>query len=118
MAEPGRGQPPAPSSLGPRDQLHLLIDNVVDYAMFALDTEGNITTWNAGAERIKGYTASEIVGRHFSVFYPPEDVAKGKPQRGLAIATADGRYRDEGWRVRKDGTLFWADVTITALRGP
>ena len=118
MAERGPGESLALPSPGPDDQLRLLIDNVVDYAIIALDTEGCVTTWNPGAERIKGYTASEIIGRHFSIFYPPEDVAAGKPERALAVAAADGFCRDEGWRVRKDGSTFWADVTITALRGP
>ena len=94
----------------------LLIESVVDYAIFALDVEGRVATWNAGAERLKGYTAEEIVGRHFSVFYPPGDVAAGKPQWELQTATHDGRVEDEGWRVRKDGTRFWANVVITALR--
>ncbi len=81
-----------------------------------LDTEGEILSWNSGAERLKGYTADEIIGRHFSIFYPPEDVAAGKPGRLLDVALADGQVEDEGWRVRKDGTRFWADVLITALR--
>jgi PAS domain S-box-containing protein len=94
----------------------LLVDSVADYAIFALDSRGYIMTWNAGAQRIKGYTAEDIIGRHFSVFYPPEDIAAGKPARELAIAAREGRVEDEGWRLRKDGSAFWANVVITALR--
>lgn len=94
----------------------LLVDSVVDYAIFVLDTDGRVASWNAGAERIKGWTESEILGRHFSIFYPPEDVAGGKPWQMLSQASADGRLQDEGWRLRSDGTRFWADVVITALR--
>jgi PAS domain S-box-containing protein len=98
------------------DDCRLLVESVTDYAIFMLDTEGHITTWNLGAERIKGYRASEIIGEHFSKFYPPEDVAAGKCDRLLVEAAARGRVEDEGWRVRKDGTRFWASVVITALR--
>jgi PAS domain S-box-containing protein len=84
--------------------------------MLALDPDGYVVTWNSGAERAKGYAAPEIVGRHFSVFYPPEDVRSGKPHRELMTAASDGRLEDEGWRLRKDGTRFWANVVITALR--
>ena len=94
----------------------LLVESVKDYAIFALDTAGHIISWNAGAERFKGYTEPEILGKHYSVFYPPEDAAAGKPRRLLETAIRDGRVEDEGWRVRKDGTRFWADVVITALR--
>ncbi|MEU4724682.1 PAS domain S-box protein [Nonomuraea dietziae] len=97
------------------ERFRLLVQSVVDYAIFMLDTEGHIVSWNAGAQRIKGYRADEIVGSHFSVFYPPEDVASGKPDRELEIAVVEGRLEDEGWRVRKDGTRFWANVIITAL---
>jgi PAS domain S-box-containing protein len=93
----------------------LLVASVKDYAIFRLDPGGYIATWNAGAERIKGYRAEEIIGRHFSQFYPREDVAWGKPQMELEVATREGRFEDEGWRVRKDGTVFWANVVITAL---
>lgn len=96
-------------------RFRLLVESVIDYAIFTLDTGGHITSWNAGAQRIKGYTREEILGRHFSTFYPAEDVASDKPGRELAIARAEGRVEDEGWRVRKDGSLFWANVTITAL---
>jgi len=98
--------------------LALLIAETHDYAILMLDPGGNVTTWNAGAQRFKGYRSDEIIGQHFSVFYPPEDIAAGKPARELEVATADGRMEDEGWRVRKDGTQFWASVVITTLRGP
>jgi len=94
----------------------LLVDSAREYAIFALDAGGHILTWNASAERMKGYTRDEIVGQHFSIFYPPEDIAAGKPARELADAIRDGRVEDEGWRVRKDGSMFWADVVITTLR--
>lgn len=94
----------------------LLVDVVQEYAIFALDPDGIITTWNRGACRIKGYPAEEILGQHFSVFYPPEAVRAGKPQRQLAQAREHGHSHDEGWRVRRDGSRFWADVTITAIR--
>ena len=96
----------------------LLVESVKDYAIFMLDPGGHVATWNAGAERIKGYKADEIIGKHFSIFYPPEDVAAGKPERELEIAAREGRFEDEGWRVRKDGSRFWANVIITALRDP
>jgi PAS domain S-box-containing protein len=91
---------------------------VQDYAIFTMDTTGHITSWNAGAQRIKGFSADDIIGHHFSEFYPEEDVVAGKPERELEIAIAEGRVEDEGWRVRKDGTQFWANVVITALRDP
>lgn len=93
----------------------LLVQEMVDYAIFMLDPTGHVISWNAGAERIKGYRAEEVIGRHFAVFYRDEDVAAGKPARQLEIATAEGRVEDEGWRLRKDGTGFWANVVITAL---
>ncbi|HEX8430888.1 MAG TPA: PAS domain S-box protein, partial [Longimicrobium sp.] len=94
----------------------LLVDSVIDYAIFALDPDGYILSWNAGAQRLKGYRPEEIIGRHFSVFYPPADVAAGKLEWELETAISEGRVEDEGWRVRKDGTRFWASVVITALR--
>lgn len=97
------------------DQLRLLIASVTDYAILTLDVRGHIASWNLGAERIKGYRASEILGQHFSRFYPPEDVAWGKPDWELESAIRLGRFEDEGWRLRKDGTRFWANVVITAL---
>jgi PAS domain S-box-containing protein len=94
----------------------LLVSSVRDYAIFALDPTGHIVSWNAGARRIKGYEPEEIVGRHFSVFYLPEDVASGKTTWELEVAAREGRVEDEGWRLRKDGSRFWANVVITALR--
>ncbi|SAK93814.1 PAS domain-containing sensor histidine kinase [Caballeronia ptereochthonis] len=94
----------------------LLVESVQDYAIFLLDTHGNVATWNNGAKRIKGYEAHEIVGRHFSVFYPLEDIASGKPQKELETTAQTGRVEDEGWRIRKDSTRFRANVVITALR--
>ena len=98
------------------ERFRLLVESVVDYAIFILDPQGYITSWNAGAQRLKGYSADEVIGNHFSIFYPPELVAKGHPQHELEIAEAEGRYEEEGWRIRKDGTKFWANVVITALR--
>ena len=94
-----------------------LVRDVTDYAIFLLTPEGIVSTWNTGAERIKGYRAEEIIGRHFSVFYPPEVVASGWPQIELERAARLGRHEDEGWRIRKDGTRFWANALITAMRG-
>lgn len=91
------------------------VESVQDYAIFLLDPAGRVATWNRGAERIKQYKAAEIIGRHLSTFYPPQDVANRKPWRALEIATQTGKFTDEGWRVRKDGTQFWASVTITAV---
>ena len=100
------------------ERLRLLIDSVQDYAIFMLDPDGTVRGWNPGAQAIKGYHAGEIVGRHFSVFYTPEDQQAGKPAAELQAAAQRGRIEDEGWRVRKDGTLFWANVVITAMRSP
>jgi PAS domain S-box-containing protein len=97
------------------ERFRRLVDSVKDYAILMLDPEGFITTWNKGAERIKGYRPEEIIGRHFSCFYPREDVAQGKPQQELVVAVADGRLEDAGWRVRKDGMQFWAEVIITPV---
>lgn len=94
----------------------LLVESVRDYAIFILDPAGHVATWNLGAERIKGYRADEIIGRHFCTFYPKADVDSGKCERELEIATTFGTFEEEGWRVRKDGSLFWANVIITALR--
>jgi len=98
------------------EQLRLLVDAVVDYAIFLLDPGGRILTWNAGAARIKGYTAEEIIGQHFSRFYTAPDIARNHPAHELEIAAREGRYEEEGWRLRKDGSRFWANVVITALR--
>ena len=97
-------------------RFRLLVESVKDYAIFLLDPRGHVRSWNAGAENIKGYLADEIVGKHFSTFYPAEDVAAGKCERELEIATEEGRFEEEGWRIRKDGSRMWANVTITALR--
>ncbi len=97
-------------------RFRMLVEAVRDYAIFMLDPEGNISTWNTGAERIKGYKSWEIVGKHFSIFYPEEDLRTRKPWKELEIAARDGRFEDEGWRLRKDGSKFWANVVITALR--
>jgi PAS domain S-box-containing protein len=112
---PKNGGPSAHNGDAPERLYRLLVESVQDYAIFALDRAGHVLTWSAGAARLKGYARTEIIGRHFSVFYPPEDVAAGKPERELAEAAHTGRLEDEGWRVRKDGTRFWANVVITAL---
>ncbi len=111
----------APDSLGgpapdQRDLSRLLVESVRDYAIFALDADGYILSWNAGAQRIKGYSAAEVIGQHFSIFYPRELVAGGFPEFELRTAANTGRFEDEGWRIRKDGSRFWANVVITALR--
>lgn len=94
----------------------LMTDNAVDYAMIFLDPEGRVVHWNTGAERIKGYRREEVVGKHFSLFYPPESIERGWPEKELQAAAREGRIEDEGWRIRKDGSRFWASVVITALR--
>jgi PAS domain S-box-containing protein len=99
------------------ERFRLLVESVRDYAVFMLDVDGTVRSWNSGAETLKGYTAAEIIGRHFSAFYTPEDQVEGKPAAELRAAKANGRIEDEGWRVRKDGTLFWANVVITAIYG-
>ena len=98
------------------EQFRLLVESVRDYAIFMLDTEGHVRSWNAGAEAIKGYKADEIIGKHFSIFYPDDDVQRDKPGFELKTAAEVGRFEDEGWRIRNDGTRFWANVVITALR--
>src|SRR5919206_3345866 len=94
----------------------LLVQGVTDYAIFMLDPEGRITNWNSGAERAKGYTAEEIIGEHFSRFYTEEDLQRGIPKLALETAAREGRFETEGWRVKKDGTRFWANVVIDAIR--
>jgi PAS domain S-box-containing protein len=107
----------ASSKLGETERnFRLLVKSVVDYAIYMLDTEGNVASWNEGAERAKGYSADEIIGKHFSNFYTEEDKAAGLPEIGLATARTEGRWENEGWRVRKDGTRFWANVVIDAIR--
>ncbi|MBL8533733.1 MAG: PAS domain S-box protein [Betaproteobacteria bacterium] len=98
------------------ERFRLLVETVTDYAIFLLDAEGHVLTWNTGAQRIKGYEAHEIVGRHFSQFYPPDVVQRGWPAEELRQAARQGHFEDEGWRLRKDGSRFWANVVITALR--
>lgn len=98
------------------EQFRRLVLGVTDYAIYMLDPDGRVASWNAGAEKIKGYTATEIVGQHFSRFYTDADRAQNAPERGLATAALDGRFEREGWRVRKDGTTFWAHVVIDAIR--
>jgi len=117
------GQATKPESTGPpepsgqnADLFRLLVETVRDYAIFVLDPDGHVLTWNEGARAIKGYSSDEIVGQHFSKFYLPEAVQSGWPSRELALAEREGRFADEGWRVKKDGSSFWASVIITALR--
>ncbi|MDQ3922786.1 MAG: PAS domain S-box protein, partial [Actinomycetota bacterium] len=98
------------------EHFRLLVEGVKDYAIFMLDVEGHVITWNLGAQRIKGYDTEEILGEHFSIFYTDEDVKSGHPDEELRVAVADGHYEEEGIRVRKDGSTFWANVIITALR--
>jgi len=111
---------PVPASKAAQgdDLFRLLVDSVRDYAIFVLSPDGHVLTWNAGAQALKGYEKNEIIGKHFSAFYPPEAVQNGWPSRELALAEKEGRFADEGWRVKKDGSLFWASVMITALRDP
>jgi PAS domain S-box-containing protein len=98
------------------ERFRLLVESVKDYAIFMLGTDGSIVSWNLGAERISGYRQNEIAGKHFSVFYPVENVQAGKPKHGLKIAVVEGRFEEEGWRIRKDGSRFWANVVITTVR--
>ncbi len=98
------------------DMLQVLVDTIREYSIILLDPKGLVSTWSPTAERIKGYRADEIVGKHFSVFYTREDAASGRLDKELETAAREGRFEDEGWRVRKDGSKFWANVVITALR--
>ena len=98
------------------ERFRLLVEGVQEYAIFQLDSDGKVASWNAGAQRLKGYDAAEIIGRHFSIFYPREEQSKNRPRDILARAASNGQTEDEGWRVRKDGSRFWANVVITALR--
>ena len=106
------------SSSGEQDRSRLLIDSITDYAIFMLDQDGTVISWNPGARRFKGYEAVEIIGQHFSRFYTDGDNAKGLPARALKIARETGRFEGEGWRVRKDGTHFWVNVVIDAIFSP
>ena len=112
------GNPGARAQSGFRpseEQFRLLVESVLDYGIFMLDPDGNVASWNQGAERIKGWRADEIIGKHFSTFYPREAIESGWPQHELSVAAREGRFEDEGWRLRKDGTRFWANVVITAM---
>jgi PAS domain S-box-containing protein len=102
--------------LGSEDSFRLLVESAKDYAIVMLDPTGHVASWNAGAERFKGYRAEEIIGKHFSCFYPPEAIERGLPDQELKTAAKEGRFEDEGWRVRKDGKQFWANVIVSALR--
>ncbi len=117
MAEPGLSAPSAATNPAGRDEpFRRLVEGVRDYAIFLLDTEGNVASWNQGAERLKGYRPAEIIGRHISTFYPQAAIDKRWPEHELESAARLGRFEDEGWRVKKDGSLFWANVVITAIR--
>jgi PAS domain S-box-containing protein len=102
--------------LGSEESFRLLVDSVRDYAIVMLDTDGRVVSWNPGAARIKGWSPDEIIGKHFSCFYPPEAIERRLPELELKTAAQEGRFEDEGWRIRKDGSRFWANVVITALR--
>ena len=106
------------ASLTIEGRYRLLIEAVTDCAIFMLDGSGVVTSWNSGAERLKGYSANEIIGQHFSRFYTPEDQETGLPARALETARREGKFEAEGWRVRKDGSRFWAYVVIDPIRGP
>ena len=103
---------------GSEEKYRMLLYGIHDYAIYMLDPKGMIVSWNAGAERIKGYTTEEIIGKNFSCFYPPEEIEKGKPEEVLRLTTSNDRYEEQGMRVRKDGSQFLASVTLTALRNP
>ena len=102
--------------LGSDLSFRLLVQSVKDYAIIMLDPQGRVASWNEGAQSFKGYQAGEIIGKNFSIFYTPEDIQSGKPELELKVAADQGRFEDDGWRVRKDGSRFWANVVITALR--
>lgn len=106
------------ASLTNEGRYRLLIEAVTDYAIFMLNSSGIVTSWNPGAARLKGYPAEEIIGQHFSRFYTPEDQETGLPARALETASREGKFEAEGWRVRKDGSRFWAYVVIDPIRGP
>lgn len=116
MSKPDAPRDPEPQL--PPERYQALVESIQDYAVFMLDPMGQILSWNPGAERIKGYKPAEIIGSHFSRFYPPEALARGLPEHELAVAAAHGRFEDEGWRLRKDGSAFWANVVITRMVGP
>jgi PAS domain S-box-containing protein len=104
-------------ALSEEQRFRLLINSVTDYAIYMLDTQGRVATWNPGAERFKGYKAGEIIGKHYSRFFTPEDASADLPGKALRIAAREGRYEAEGWRIRKDGTRFWANAVLDPIRG-
>ena len=106
-----------PGSSG-SDRYRQLVEAISDYAIYMLDADGHVVSWNPGAQRFKGYTAAEIIGEHFSRFYTPENRASGLPVRALHAAATEGRFENEGWRVRKDGSRFWAHVVIDPILSP
>lgn len=110
------GQKTGATWLGSEQCLRMFVQNVKDYAFVLIEPDGRVAGWNPGAERLKGYREEEIIGKHFSIFYPKDDIERGKPKMELERATAEGTFEDEGWRVRKDGGQFWANVVITSLR--
>src|SRR6185369_8490663 len=99
-----------------QERFRLFVDAVKDYAVYVLDPLGNVASWNQGAERIKGYTAFEILGKHFSLFFTLQDIQAGKPEQEMQIAIQEGQFQGEGWRVRKDGSQFWANIVLTAIK--
>ena len=107
-----------PQQLVSDHDFRLMVDSIGDYAIFLLDAGGHVRTWNLGAERIKGYRPAEIIGKHFRVFYPPDQVARRWPDYELEMARKEGRFEDEGWRVRKDGSRFWANGVVDAIIWP
>jgi PAS domain S-box-containing protein len=115
-AQPSQSARPESDKHPSEERFRLFVESVQDYAIFTIDSTGHITSWNVGAQRIKRYAASEVLGKHFSMFFPEEDARGGKPQRLLEKAVGEGRTEDEGWRLRKGGEKFWAQVTITAIR--
>ena len=108
----------APSPLIGDQRFQLLVNAIKDYAIYLLDEQGRVSSWNTGAQRLKGYTADEIIGQHFSRFYTPEDIDSGLPERALATARTRGKFEAQGWRVRKDGTRFWTSVHIEPVLDP
>ena len=117
MSPPGTASREVGNPIKASDDLfRLVVESVRDYAIFVLSPDGHVLTWNLGAQTLKGYTKDEIIGKHFSTFYLPEAVLSDWPTRELALAEKEGRFADEGWRVRKDGSSFWASVIITPLR--
>lgn len=112
--QPNKAAKALKSELG-EDSFRLLVNSVKDYAIVMLDPSGHVVSWNEGAERIKGWRPDEIIGEHFSRFYPPDAVQRGFPAQELKTAAKEGKFEDEGWRMRKDGSRFWANVIITAL---